>query len=208
VVVNSRHSDENRGHIDPGDVPPARKGWIDPADADWGPPQPATRNPDPINRPHFAPEGSATFTSHEVYPTAAQLVKEYDTKAKPEREGPDYAAGEEGHKGIHDELWLGLGMSADVIPERAQWILQQPAMSALRSFVQHQLVYNKTDESLGLQGQFAEIHHITAKLRRTIWDRRVTIGPVNEVKSDLESLIGHALLALDLLDKGNIDGRG
>jgi hypothetical protein len=170
--------------IDPEDVPPGRKGWNnDPVQHSW--------NPGSVEeqRAHFRPD-----------------TDDYMPKAKPEREGPDYAV--EHNVEADEAFWIRLDLPADVIPPRAQFILQGPALVALGEFVRYNLQYGNTDESLGLQGQFAEIHHITAKLKRMLWDKRhpATIKP-DGIKGDLESLIGHALLALDLLDKENFDGR-
>ena len=192
-----------RGFIDPGDVPPGRKGWIPPADNDHslremglfdGP-----VNPDPINRPHYAQQGPGLGEG-----TRTVINEGVQIKGSPEREGPDYSKDDEDP--VRDSLWFNLSYPSDLIPERTMWILQNPGMSALRAFIRHQLEYRDADEALGLQGQFAEIHHITAKLKRMIWKRR---GPLDsaKVQNELENMIGHCLLALDLLEKGNNDGQ-
>lgn len=160
----------------------------------------AHSNPDPINAwapgsvaeqrwEHFAVKGSPSLG-----------------EGRPERDGPDYnkVAEEEGD----GSFWIRLSYPADAILPRTEWILLNIVPTALRSFIRHNLQYGNTDESLGLQGQFSEIYHITAKLKRQIWDRRNPESVANgEVQEQLEALIGHALLALDLLEKGNKDGR-
>jgi hypothetical protein len=150
-------------------------------------------NPDPINAresDHFLPAGRN--------PRITKL---------PEREGPDYNS-EVTEEAVDESLWIRLSYSADLIPPRTSWILKNIVPTTLRSFIRHNLQYGNTDESLGLQGQFAELFHITAKLKRQIWDRRNPEAVANgEVQEQLEALIGHALLALDLLEKGNKDGR-
>lgn len=130
-------------------------------------------------------------------------------KRRPVREGPDYTALEGEDDDVPPSFTIELSIDRFVILPRTRWILDNVVPTALRSFIRHNLQYRDTDEKLGLQGQFAEIYHITAKLKRQIWDRRNPESVAKgEVQEQLESLIGHALLALDLLEKGNKDGRG
>lgn len=186
---------------------------------------PPYRNPDPINRPgpwqpgpkswdadaereaHFRPDGGASLGQRNPHDMHIHIDKS-SVLVRPEREGPDYgkAGVEESDEDPNIRIDLSIAMSA--VPRRTKWILQNVVPTALRSFIRHNLQYRDADESLGLQGQFAEMSHILAKLKRQIWDRRnpesVATG---EIQEQLESLIGHALLALDHLDKGNKDGR-
>lgn len=174
-------------HIDPGDPPPAYKGPVD----DFGP-----VNNDPINAWRPGP----------VSEQLSRPAKELINMAKPEREGPNYAKASD-EDPVRDSLWFNMSYPADLVPERTMWILQNPGMEALRAFVRHQLEYHNVDEALGLQGQFAEIHHITQKLRRLLWNRRGAVVPdEDDARRELNNMIGHCLLALDHLNKGNNDG--
>lgn len=160
-------------------------------------------NPDPIKhswhpgsveqqRAHFRPE-----TGH-------------DMKRRPVREGPDYASGVDAES-VSLNFVIDLQMPADLITPRMQWILEQVVVGVLGEFVRSNLQYGDTDMSLGYQGQFAELFHIVAKLKRTMWDNNYaglsTGGARSQIQRELESLIGHALLALDLLDKENKHGK-
>jgi hypothetical protein len=193
----AREPDYGANHIDPGNSDPIQHSW----------------NPGPVEeqRAHFRPERISQADMGPM-PTSAELVDRYqkNVNAKPEREGPDYNDGM-GDDGVGDSFYIHLSMSADLMTERAQWILQNVVPTALRSFVRQHLQYGDTDKSLGYQGQFAELFHINAKLKRLMWDNNFTglstTTAVGEIREELESLIGHALLALDLLDKGNKDGR-
>jgi hypothetical protein len=103
-------------------------------------------------------------------------------------------------------------MDIDSLPDRTNMILQGAASEALVSFVRHHLQYGDSDMELGYQGQFSELYHIVTKLKRLMWDRNWTGMATNtatgEIKEQLEALIGHSLLALNLLEEGNKDGRG
>lgn len=214
-------------HIDPGDPPIDRSYHPDMADEHAE--RPVRRNTDPINawRPglvsaqreaHFRPEGGGRLGGRNphavgIHVTQAEMGRmpevggpnDYTTTMpRVERDGPNYS----GQAEVERPLLLDLGMPADVITPRAQWILEQCAMGALREFVRYNLQYGDTDQALGYQGQFAEMFHITAKLKRLVWDQRNPATVTRQqVMRELESMIGHALLALDLLDKENKDGR-
>lgn len=191
----------NRGHIDPGDPPTERyPAWMGPTAAERG-------NRDPINadwkpgsvedqRRHYRPEGGATLGMRDPHENHMHI------KSLPVREGPDYA-------NVADEEIPTLRITVGIpTRERTMRIMRGPATGALLEFMRKQQAYQNTDEALGAQGQFAEIYHDTAKLKRMIWDRRnpqsVTVG---EVQETLMSLIGHALLAMDLVEEGNKDGQ-
>lgn len=163
------------------------RGHIDPGD-------PPYANPDPINawRPGSVVEQRE---QSRVHVTKAEM-------AKPDREGPDYA-------NVMEEDIPTLRITVGIpVRERTLRIVRGPAKRALLEFMRMQQQYQDTDVALGAQGQFAEIFHDTAKLKRMIWDRRnpqsVTVG---EVQETLMSLIGHALLAMDLTEDGNKDGQ-
>lgn len=172
----------NRGHIDPG-------------------------NPDPINawRPGSVADQRSHITQAEMgpVPDAEYTDRDVMPKAKPEREGPDYAAEED-----FGEL-PALSIHVNIpTRERTMHILHGPAHEALRHFMRMQQQYQDTDQALGAQGQFSEIYHDTAKLKRMIWDRRNPQSvTVDEVTETLKSLIGHALLAMNLIQEGNKDGK-
>lgn len=204
----------NRGHIDPGE-PRHNHDEMAVCGLDCPMHDLGVTNRDPINawhpgsveqqRAHFRPlpKPESAWISEVMYGAPDEMMP----KAKPEREGPDYANGIEENQEADDSLWLRLSYSADLIPPRTMWILQNVVPMALRRFIRHNLEYRDTDMELGLKGQFTEIHHITAKLRRLIWKSNPQFIHVSDVQTELENLIGHALLALDLLDKGNHDGK-
>lgn len=155
------------------------------------------RNPDPINawRPGSVEEQRAHFRP---MPTAVELV---DAHHANEADGPNYTS----DVAEVPTIQIRVGIPTR---ERTMRIMRGPATGALLEFLRMQQAYQDTDEALGAQGQFAEIFHDTAKLKRMIWDRRnpqsVAVG---EVQETLMSLIGHALLAMDLMEEGNKDGR-
>jgi hypothetical protein len=154
------------------------------------------RDPDLNDRGHIDPGNSDPINAWRPGSVAEQ------TKAKPDREGPDYANDIDAYvPTVHVVVNIP-------VRERTLNILRGPAAESLREFLRMQQQYQDTDQALGAQGQFSEIYHDTAKLKRMIWDRRnpqsVTVG---EVEQTLMSLIGHALLAIDLIREGNKDGR-
>jgi hypothetical protein len=188
-----KHPEYGSNHIDPGDpgIPPYAN--PDPINA-W--------NPGPVEeqRAHFRPV-PGDHRHVEYGATTDEMLP----KAKPVREGPDYAGDDET---VNNPFVINISYPADSIPDRTKWILQNPLPTAIRAFIRHNLQYGDADKALGLQGQFVEIHHITTKLRRLIWNRRAVVVPdENDARRELENLIGHALLALDLLNEGNNDGR-
>lgn len=202
-------------HIDPGDPPRSRY----PDDLNC-------HNPDPINawqpgsvaaqrEGHFRPEGGSSLgdrsphaqkahvTQAEMGPVPVVYAQDYIPEARLEKDGPNY--GSLDHEPDIPTLQIRVGIPTR---ERTMRILRGPATGALLEFMRMQQSYRDTDEALGAQGQFAEIFHDTAKLKRMIWDRSnpqsVAVG---EVQETLMSLIGHALLAMDNMDEGNKDGR-
>ena len=196
--MNARHPDySNTPHIDPGDPPLSRYANPDPINA-WRPGSVEEQ------RAHFRPNPRVHVTQAEMgpMPTAVELVDAYEAKAKPEREGPDYTNAEADDT---PTIRINVGIPTR---ERTMRIIRGPATGALLEFLRMQQAYQDTDEALGAQGQFAEIFHDTAKLKRMIWDRRnPQSASVGEVGETLMSLIGHALLAMDHMEKGNKDGR-
>ena len=176
----------------------------------------APRNLDPINawRPGSVEEQRQRVHKHitqaEMGPVATYGLGDELPKALPEREGPDYTKGADAADS--EALWVKLSMDIDSLPDRTNMILQGAASEALVSFVRHHLQYGDSDMELGYQGQFSELYHIVTKLKRLMWDRNWTGMATNtatgEIKEQLEALIGHSLLALNLLEEGNKDGRG
>jgi hypothetical protein len=129
-----------------------------------------------------------------------------------EADGPNYQVDQFAEKREADDaLWLRVGINADLVPPRVMDMMHNLATDALPSFVRHNLEYRDADQALGYRGQFAEISHVVAKLRKLVWDDQygVTFEHVasDEVRKELKALIGHALLALDLLKAGNKNGK-
>lgn len=173
-------------------------------------PLPQDGNPDPINRP-FDSLGALRDQAH-ASGVRIERVTQADMGPMPEPDGPNYASVDyDDEQKSDDSFWIRLSHSADLIPDRTQSILQNQVPTALRSFIRQNLQYHNTDQALGYQGQFAEIYHITATLKRLMWDSNLTGMATSvangEIQEQLESLIGHALLALDLLEQGNKNGK-
>jgi hypothetical protein len=188
---------------------------------------PGMENPDPINRP-MRGISQADLGPMPTYPVArppvlgtADFVDEplkvdhlaYDVGAQmKEADGPNYAADQPVNPNPPDDaLWLRIDINADLIPDRVQDMFHTLAVDTLPSFARRNLEYRDADRVLGYRGQFAELSHIMAKLKKLVWDDTHGVGYEHileaDVKRELNSLIGHAVLALGLVEEGNKNGR-
>lgn len=59
----------------------------------------------------------------------------------------------------------------------------------------------------GLAGQWADLHRKVRKLRRAFWEGEESYLTRESEKDILHDLIGHCLLAIDLLERGETGGR-
>lgn len=89
------------------------------------------------------------------------------------------------------------------IPAKAQRILHGPALEALNLYAKRASDYTDADgfdpaEVLGVQGQFAEVWRKVWKLKNSMWDGREMVG--EGPREILMDLIGHCLLAIDMID--------
>lgn len=66
--------------------------------------------------------------------------------------------------------------------------------------------YGAADET-GLAGQWADIHRKVRKLKRAMWEGDATYLTRETVPEILEDLIGHCLLALEMIERGANLGR-
>ena len=62
-------------------------------------------------------------------------------------------------------------------------------------------------DEMGLAGEWAELHRKVKKLRRAMWDGDESYLTRESLTTVLQDLIGHALLALDMVERGIKNGR-
>jgi hypothetical protein len=85
-----------------------------------------------------------------------------------------------------------------LLPEIATMLLEKARDYDAGSTYNHRV--------LGLPGQFADIWRKVAKLKKGMWEGQDLAGePLRVV---LQDMIGHCLLAIELIDSGNGDMRG
>lgn len=106
---------------------------------------------------------------------------------------------------------ITFGVGPQPLSPKAERVLSGPAKEALELFAKRSADYSDKDgfdpsEVLGLQGQFAEVWRKVWKLKNSLWDgRELSAEQPREILMDL---IGHALLAIDMIDRREGDSRG
>jgi hypothetical protein len=62
-------------------------------------------------------------------------------------------------------------------------------------------------DETGLAGQWADMHRKVAKLKRALWEGDDSYLTRESTEEILRDLVGHALLALEMLARGKVGGR-
>ena len=63
-------------------------------------------------------------------------------------------------------------------------------------------------DELGLAGQWGDLHRKVAKLKTELWKGIAVDDQHEEAREVLLDIIGHAFLAVDMIDRGITGGRG
>lgn len=125
------------------------------------------------------------------------------TISKPDSEGAK-SSPEPPHKKLFTRL-DNLAIMTDQynIDREDRWL--EVADEALAMFISKSRDYGKTGDSLGAKGQFADMWRKFGKLRHQVWDnpdQEISFEGTEEI---LKDIIGHTILFIDYLRRGNND---
>lgn len=125
----------------------------------------------------------------------------------PAYEGPNYHADDGAKEDGTQMFWINLGVPAELVPPHTQEILRTVVVDALALWVRRNVEYGDEAKELGAKGQYADINRKVRKLKRLLWDEDVPAWAISEdVEQVVMDLIGHSILTIDLLRKGNKHG--
>ena len=74
---------------------------------------------------------------------------------------------------------------------------------AFELFIKKSRDYGKTGDTLGARGQFADMWRKFGKIKHQVWDHPERAVHFEGVEEILKDLIGHAILFLDYMERGN-----